>query len=138
MKKNKEGEIDGEAMDPVLAKEIELKKGSLLAQILEERSPADVPIEEFPNFDKYYKPTLEKPDEVYYQKDEEGDSLYIYIKAFQNQSTSFYYYVVCLDTNPGFNSGMESVCPVISFPSNDGEIYQKYKNGRLVSGQLKS
>lgn len=138
LKKSKENGKEELIIDPVISKEIELKKGIILAKMIEERSPADIPIEEFHNFDKYYKATLEKPDEVYLLKDEERDSLYTYIKAFQNQSTSFYYYVVCLDVNPGFDSSMESVFPVISFPSTDGEIYGNYRRGTLVSGNLKN
>jgi transcriptional regulator with XRE-family HTH domain len=127
------GEIDRETLDI-----IEGKKSKYLATLLEKMSPADIPFEDFMYYDSYLAPTLENPDEVYKYRDEDGDDIIITIKAHEKNQVSFYYFVICLvDKDKSFEDG-DTIYPILSFPSSDGEIYHTYKRGTLLSGSLRS
>lgn len=121
-----------------LLESIELKKSQLLANLLEERSPSDVPFERFDLYDAYIEETLQHPDEVYESKDDEGDTLLTYIKAHELNGTSFYYFCVCMKYGKELKEGIETLLPILTFPSLDGEIYEIYKKGIKVTGALKN
>jgi len=116
--------------------ELENKKSQLLARLLEERSPADIPFEQFPLYEEYLDETLTSPDEVYSKKDDENDTIITYIKAHARNGTSFYYFVVCLKVDGSSSEGETSIAPILTFPSVDGELYKAYQEGEQLSGRL--
>lgn len=121
---------------------VEQKKSSVLAEHLNERDEDDIAIEEFTDYESYLMSTLDEPDEVYVNKDSEGDELYTYIKAFESDDTTFYYYALCMlpewDDKPDNLEEMQVFIPVLTFPSTDGNIYRKYSSGKKYSGKLKN
>lgn len=121
-----------------LLEAIELKKSQLLANLLEERSPSDIPFERFNMYDEFIEDTLQQPDEVYKDTDEEGDIILTYIKAHELNGISFYYFCVCMKYEKALKEGIETLLPIITFPSLDGEIYDIYKRGVKVTGPLKN
>ncbi len=125
-------------IDENILQEVESKKSSYLAHLLEERSPADIPVESFSLYEAYFEPTMMDPDEIFSRKDEEGDVIYTYIKAHDREGVSFYYFIVCLRIEKGFEENKDALVPIISFPSVDGDIYRTYREGELISGNLKN
>jgi hypothetical protein len=118
--------------------EVENKKSQLLAKLLEDRSPADIPFEQFPLYDEYLQDTLKAPDEVYTHQDDDGDTVYTYIKAHDRNGTSFYYFIICVQILGIEGDNEKTVTPVLTFPSVDGELYKTYRKGEQLSGSLKS
>lgn len=118
--------------------ELELKKSQLLANLLEERSPSDIPFERFNIYDDFIEETLNRPDEIYTRRDDEGDNILTYIKAHELNGISFYYFCVCMKLNKDNEEGLETLLPILTFPSLDGEIYEIYKRGEQVTGSLKN
>lgn len=124
-----------ESKDAELVSVLERKKSFLLAELLKLRDNDDIAIFEFSEFESYINPTIEGPDEVYSFRDETGDKIHTYIKSFQNDQGTFYYFVLCLKVGKKEGKGL---APIISFPSRNGEIYKKFSQGNLVSGNLKN
>jgi hypothetical protein len=122
---------------PEVSEAIESKKSSFLASLLKERSIKDIPYEDFYDYDKFMVTTLEGPDEVYTEKDGEGDDLFTYIKAHEKDGISFYYFVICLSIESS-REEEDTILPILGFPSLDGKTYKNFRKGRLVSGNLKS
>jgi len=131
--KKKNIEIDEQTL-----MEVEGKKSSYLAVLIEDRSPADIPIESFMLYEDYFEPTMMEPDEIYSTVDDEGDTIYTYIKAHDREGVSFYYFIVCMRLKEGFQENTDALVPVVSFPSVDGELYRMYRKGELISGNLKN
>ncbi|MCF8058453.1 MAG: hypothetical protein K9K67_04100 [Bacteriovoracaceae bacterium] len=131
--KKKHIEIDEQTL-----MEVEGKKSAYLAGLIEDRSPADIPIESFSLYEQYFEPTMMEPDEIYSSKDEEGDTIFTYIKAHDREGVSFYYFIVCLRIEEGFQENTDALVPIVSFPSVDGELYRTYRRGELISGNLKN
>jgi hypothetical protein len=117
---------------------IELKKSNLLADLLEERSPSDIPFEKFHLYDEFVENTLQEPDEVFLDTDQEGDKVLTYIKAHELNGTSFYYFCICMKYEASQKEGMETLLPILTFPSLDGELYEMYKKGTKLTGALKN
>lgn len=127
-----------ERVDPKLIEFIERKKSFFLAKLLEDRKDNDINFESFPQYDHLLHETLERPDEVYMQEfSEEGAEIpfFIYIKNFQNDEHSFFYVAICLHYSVDHEAMEETLIPIISFPSNDSELYMKYKKGTRIEGQ---
>ena len=115
---------------------LENKKSTLLAWLLENHSDTDISIEKFSEYEHFAKDTLEYPDEVFKWQDEEGDSIFTYLKGNELNESSFYYIVICtfyMDAK-----GINYAVPIISFPSSDPEIYNYFKKGEKMEGVLKS
>lgn len=125
-------------VDEELMESIELKKSSFLAGLLEERSPSDIPFEKFNMYDEFIEKTLQEPDEVFLDTDEEGDKVLTYIKAHELNGTSFYYFCLCMKYEAPQKEGMETLLPILTFPSLDGELYEFYKKGTKLTGALKN
>ncbi|WP_127717638.1 hypothetical protein [Halobacteriovorax sp. HLS] len=117
---------------------IEKKKSELLAKHLENISIADIPVEKYELYDEYLATTMQNPDEVYKKDDEQGDTLYTYIKAYDKEGVSFYYFVICIRLDIDTSEGEEIIVPVFTFPSVDGDLYRLYHDGEQVSGPLKN
>lgn len=131
--KKKEIEIDEQTL-----MDVESKKSAYLAHMIEERSPADIPIESFILYEQFFEPTMMNPDEIYCSKDDEGDVIYTYIKAHDREGVSFYYFIICYRLEKEFKENTDALVPIISFPTVDGEMYRLYKKGELISGSLKN
>ena len=125
-------------IDETSLQTVEQKKSSYLARLLEERSPADIPIESFNLYESFFEPTMMDPDEIYSHKDDEGDVIYTYIKAHDREGVSFYYFILCLRLQKQIEENKDALIPIISFPSVDGDIYRSYRKGDLISGSLKN
>lgn len=125
-------------VDEELIESIELKKSIFLAGLLEERSPSDIPFEKFNMYDEFIEKTLQEPDEVFLDTDDEGDKVLTYIKAHELNGTSFYYFCLCMKYEAPEREGMETLLPILTFPSLDGELYEYYKKGTKLTGALKN
>ena len=134
-----EGAIDLELEQESL-NAIEAKKSAFLARLLQDRIAADIPFEQFDLYEKYFKTTLEDPDEIYRDEDDDGDQIFNYIKAYQQNGISFYYFIVCveLEKEEGAHEETRKIIPLMAFPTLDGELYKMYRSGELVSGSLKN
>lgn len=125
-------------VDPEIMEILDNKKSAVLADMIEERSPADIPIESFSLYDEYFVPTLEGPDEIFLHQDKDGDEIYTYIKAHDREGISFYYVIMCLKYQSNMTNAQDTVLPIIAFPTVDGEQYRSYRKGTLISGHLKN
>lgn len=126
-------------MEQEVLEEIEQKKSSLLAELLEKRLETDIPFETFPLYEEYFDITLHDPDEMYSREDNEGDEIVTCIKAHEKDGVSFYYFVICLHVGDRMDSvDANAIFPVLGFPSLDGEIYRSFQQGKRISGQLKN
>jgi len=117
---------------------LESKKSSYLAELMEERSVADIPFEKFPLYEDYFDLTLENPDEVYHTKDTDGDEVFTYIKAHEHSGVSFYYFILLVKIDSRWSPEQDTLLPIVSFPTVDGEIYNNYRQGEQLSGGLKN
>lgn len=117
---------------------IEQKKSAMLADLLNKRSPADIPFENFHLYDQFTPSTLGSPDEVYRYRDDVGDEVLTYIKAHDKKGVSFFYFVLCLNLEQKMNDGKKGILPILSFPSLDGDLTFDYRHGEKVSGKLQN
>lgn len=135
-------EIDDDSLEEInlpseLVEDLELKKSEYLALYLERRSEEDIELEEFPTYDQFLGLTLDDPDEEYLNEDEAGDEIMTFIKSFQMNGKSFFYIASCIRMAIP-NMKEKVMIPILSFPSNDQELYKFYavgvkKNGKLTS-----
>ena len=61
----------------------------LLAEILQNRADDDIPLDQFFDYQQYDGQTLDYPDEIYEDTDNEGDLLITYVKSFFLQKIVF-------------------------------------------------
>lgn len=128
----------GPDVSPEAMEFLESKKSSYLAELMEQRSVVDIPFEKFSLYEDYFDLTLEDPDEVYHTKDSEGDEIFTYIKAHEHSGVSFYYFILLVKIDGRWSPEQETLLPVVSFPTVDGEIYNHYRQGDQLSGGLKN
>jgi hypothetical protein len=129
---------DGQAdldIDPEVIEALELKKSSMLAQMLASRKASDIDFEEFASYDEYMDSTLESPDDVYEYEDDEGDTINTFIKTFFTNKISFFYIVV---TQQYTIKNDLSILPIIGFPTIDKDIYQEFAKGKKLNETLKN
>ena len=130
---------DNEDEDVIFIQLLESKKSKLLGDILMKRKDSDVPFEEFSGYDTCFQETLDFPDEVFEKKDNEGDVLFSYIKAFsrgQRTEDNFFYIVTCLKRK--LDSENVNVYPILGLPTTDMELCQEFRGGHQLSGPLKN
>lgn len=120
-------------LNPEEIDEIDLKKSSLLADLLNLRSSDDIPFEEFMDFESFLEKTVDNPDEVYKYEDEAGDEIYSYIRSFKMDSETFFYIALALSKRDGKKS---YILPILGFPSVDPELYPHYAKGEIVKRKL--
>jgi hypothetical protein len=116
---------------------LESKKSSVLAEMMENRNPADIQIEEFLKYDKYLDLTISDPDEIYENEDLAGDMLHTFIKSFKEGEVPFFFVVI---TFPHKIPDMKemAVLPILGFPSIDESLYPKYAVGKKLNEMLKN
>jgi len=118
--------------------QVEGKKSSYLATLLDKRSPADIPFEAFHLYENFVESTMMDADEILSKKDNEGDTIFTYIKAQDLNGVSFYHFILCMRLEKDWNDNTDAIIPIISFPTVDGELYKFYREGELISGSLKN
>lgn len=123
-----------ESPELVSGEELEQRKASLLAAMLNHRVPSDIQFEQFNLYETYQFPTLETPDLVTEWLDEKDQNFHICSKAFELEGNSFYYIVVCLP----YVTGEGQFIPVLGFPTIDGNLYNSFTNGKRLSGIIKN
>lgn len=128
-------EIDLELPEE-LFQSVEKKKSEYLAQMLSLRGDDDIPFEDFVEYESYIEQSLSQPDEVYELVDDEDDFIVTYVRSFVEKKKSFFYVVVCMKIQS--QQTQEIMLPIITFPSMDPSLYQKYKLGERVSSMMKS
>ena len=116
--------------------EIELKKSIFLAKLMEERLPSDIPFEDFMKYDEYLQETIEEPDDIFESLDEEGDQMQTFVRAFEKEGTTFFYFAFCMVRAKDENEYM--IIPFMSFPTIDADLYKKYCHGKKLTGSLKN
>lgn len=134
-----EGEsIDGVDITNDEVENIEQKKSEILANHVSLHSPADIPVENYELYNDYIESTMDSPDEIFKTQDKAGDTIYTYIKAFDKEGVSFYYFVLCMRIDSASEDSQELIIPVLNFPTVDGELYKSYHQGEKLSGALKN
>lgn len=117
---------------------LESKKSKLLAELLEKRKEDDISFEDFSLYESCFTEVIETPDEVFEQKDNEGDSFFIYIKSYVVEEENYFYIISCLKRKVDSGSEDISVFPVLAFPTNDIELYYEFRTGKKIAGHLKN
>ena len=120
---------------------LDLKKSSFLAELLNLRSESDIGFELFMDYDKFLKETMETPDEVYLFEDEEGDEIYTFIKSFIEDEHTFFYIALAQAYQADDRADKKPenlMLPILSFPSRDHHLYPEYARGHKVRGKLKN
>lgn len=133
---NSSGKVEVEIPTEVIEM-LESKKSQMLAEMMINRSSGDIQFELFHKYDSYLDQTIQNPDEVYENEDDEGDEIYTYIRSFKQGDIPFFYVVICYLHQIG--DGKESaVLPIIGFPSIDEMLYPKYAIGKKLNEKLKN
>jgi hypothetical protein len=117
---------------------LEAKKSKLLADLLIKRKDDDIAFEDFSKFENFFEITLQEPDEVFENKDNEGDIFFNYIKNFNEGNRTFFYIISCLKRADSETSTEINVFPVLAFPTNDLSLFSEFRVGTRISGQLKN
>lgn len=117
---------------------LESKKSQLLADLLVTRKDEDISFEEFTDYEFCFQECLDSPDEVFETKDNEGDQFFVYIKSFIQDSRDFFYIISCLKRKDKEDDKSVSVFPVMAFPTNDVELYSKWRTGKKIAGHIKN
>lgn len=117
---------------------LENKKSILLADLLEKRKDDDIPFENFTLYESCFSEVLETPDEVFESRDNEGDSFFVYIKSFIKDNENLFYIISCLKRKDNGEAPEISVFPVLAFPTNDLDLYAKFRVGKRIAGHIKN
>ena len=119
------------SFDAIMPFDVEQKKSILLAELLENRRPEDIPFEKFHLYDHFIGPTLEHPDQIFKTKDEDGDELLVHRKNIKGHPVEFAYLVIAVLVEKA--NGRPSIVPIISFPTIDNNLATAYCQGVLVN-----
>jgi hypothetical protein len=103
------------------------------AQLIQERSEEDIPLEEFSLYQGCLDETLETPDEVW-SVEMEGDEadpvkLYHFIRHYPDEDPSIWYVIVARELE-----GEEQIELLDAFPTRDGELVDRYRRGKQEIG----
>lgn len=117
---------------------LERKKSDILAKILEVQGEDDIPFHEHGQYEQYMGITLETPDEIYRREDLDMDSNYVYIKAHQFGSQSFYYISICLLHEINETQQEETVIPIYSFPTTSKSVLSIFRKGEKLTERVEN
>ncbi|OFZ21354.1 MAG: hypothetical protein A2202_05265 [Bdellovibrionales bacterium RIFOXYA1_FULL_36_14] len=137
--KNKDlfmGAADLDQLEPSIREFLESKKSTFLSWILKNHSLDDIEIESYVNYMHFIRTTLEDPDEIYRWTDDEGDTMLTYIKGGEQEGICFYYLVIC--SHQQQDNGHNMALPILTFPTRNSAIYNNFKKGDRISGNLKN
>ncbi|MDO9183532.1 MAG: hypothetical protein Q7U04_14045 [Bacteriovorax sp.] len=115
---------------------LENKKSVLLAELLEKRKEDDISFEDFSLYEACFSETIENPDEVFENKDYEGDLLFIYIKSYIKDNENYFYIISCLKRKENDESNEVNVFPILAFPTNDLDLYSGFRIGKKIAGHI--
>lgn len=124
--------------DFLFMQELENKKSKLLADLLVKRKDDDISFEAFSEYEYCFQDCLDSPDEVFENKDNEGDTLFTYIKSFIKDSQNYFYIITCLKKKSLEDGLAVNVFPVLAFPTNDMDLYLEFRAAIRISGPLKN
>lgn len=150
VKETANGEVmdQGEEMQPddtdadadlLFMQHLESKKSKVLAEILMKRKDNDISFEDYTDYDFCFQETLDLPDEVFEYKDNEGDTLFFYLKSFTsglNLSNSYTYIIIAIKQKDDHDK--VNVYPVLVVPTSDMELCQEFRKGARLTGALKN
>lgn len=113
---------------------LEQKKSRLLAELLMKVGSQDIQFENYYYFEESFTETITRPDEIFEEKDQDGDELVNYIKTFGKNTYSesnFYYIISCMKYKKA--NGTIEIHPVLAFPTIDLEICNQFRCGKKVA-----
>ncbi len=114
--------------------EIQVLRSEYFAQMLERRQSEDIRYEYFPLYEKFLQETLDNPDEIYEQVENDKIISTSVKTAYLNESP-FFYYVIGMKIKEVDN---EVILPIFSFPTTDIELCKYFNKGQLIQKQVKS
>jgi len=114
--------------------EIQVLRSEYFAQMLERRKESDIKYEYFPLYEKFLKETLDSPDEVY-EQDENDTIISTSVKSAYLNESAFFYYVIGMKIKEVDN---EVVLPIFSFPTTDLDLCKFFNRGELTFKQVRS
>ena len=109
------------------------RKSELFDELLLTRKDTDISLKDFDRFDKYLRPTLVNPDEVFEWK-EDSKSTYSYVKGFESDGLAFRYFVLCVHDYYDEAQDEEVLLPIFGFPTSDEDVYTKFSRGEQILG----
>ncbi|MBF0207613.1 MAG: hypothetical protein HQK53_12055 [Oligoflexia bacterium] len=121
-------------LPPELASLIDNKREIMAAELVNQRSSTDIPIETFPRFEVFISETVDKAEEVYRFVDQDKDVIFIYIRTYLEDNQPFYYIVLCFQYNNDMENEEGLLIPFFSFPTSDPDLYKRYKRGEKIGG----
>lgn len=122
-------------LDEITLNLLEEKKEKLYNLLTANASKNDIQIHEYDNYYKYLPITLDDPDEVYQEVNNEGVVEFVTcIKNFDDGEKNFFYIAVSYyyESNP--ETQEEILIPIFSFPSHDSKIYKLFQLGQRING----
>jgi hypothetical protein len=106
---------------------------TFLARLTSERSPDDVPPEEWGLYQSCLEETLQKPDEVWTIRPGGGDSpaLYHFIRQYPDESPGIWYVIIARETA----DDDEQIEILDAFPTKDPNLVDRYRTGEQEVGE---
>jgi hypothetical protein len=99
----------------------------LYSEMIEHRSDNDIDEEEFPRFISLRQPTIESPEEVWRNVDEEGNAILTFIAHHNFESQIIAYVAVTLEDEVS-----QETIPIFSFPTVDTKLLERFRTGELL------
>ncbi|MBE8162638.1 MAG: hypothetical protein HAW63_01455 [Bdellovibrionaceae bacterium] len=123
--KHQEAAIDGDALFQDLPLAVGLYDAMLSLRTSEDISPS-----QFQDYSKYREASIEEPTEVWRSMSGEQDILVSFIKDYSLDSVEkkFWYIAVTLE-----DSQAQSHTLLLSFPTRDQNLVQRYQNGEQIN-----
>lgn len=92
-------------------------------QHLAMRDIHDIPESDFSKYEKYISLCIDKPEEVWLDRGEEGEEHYYFIANFSNEGGKFTYVIMsfCLEKEPTYI--------LLSFPTRDAKLVEEFRRG---------
>ncbi len=127
-------ELDNEKIEA-----LEQKKSVILAELIEKRKNSDIEIEKYPLYQEFLAPTLKDADEIFnFSGDEQFAGIHTYVKAFEQEGTSFYYIALVHHVEEDLESRTRALFPIFSFPTLDPDLYRFFCRGEAILGHVKN
>ena len=118
--------------------ELELKKSIFLSNLLGLRKESDLAWESFPSYESCLVETINSPDEVFENIDEEGDLFLTYIKTFSEERRIFYYLVMLNPSKGNLQKSVKEMKIILAFPTIDSDLYAEFTKGKAIYRNLEN
>ncbi len=99
----------------------------LYTELIENHSESDIDIEDYPNYTDLRIPTLDKPQEVWKQIDDEGNTFLVFIAHHPREPEEVAYVVVAIE-----DELTSDIIPVFSFPTLDQKLLDRFRTGEQI------